>query len=140
MIVHGIKGSSYGIFAELAGQEAEKLENAAISNDIEFIMANNIKFSDNILQLINDIEEMLQKEGIEHKTTTDKPDIKLLEKLLEACTNYDIDEIDAVISEINKFEYTSDDGLGFWLHDNINQGKYIAVKEKLLTIISKMEK
>ncbi|MCL2028800.1 MAG: response regulator [Deltaproteobacteria bacterium] len=129
IIVHGIKGSSRGIFAEIAGSEAEALENAAIAGNYDFVSANNQKFLDTVFQLLTDIEEALAKSGREQKAIKDKPDELLLAKLLKACAKHDIDEIDAAMAEMECYEYTSDDGLVAWLREKLAQGKYRAITE-----------
>jgi len=130
VIVHGIKGSSRGIFAEIAGNEAEAMENAAARRDFDFVSANNQKFLDIILQLVTDIEGALAKCG-EQKTTREKPDRALLARLLNACESFDIDEIDEAMAEMESCEYTSDGGLAAWLRENLDQGKYKNIIEKL---------
>ena len=55
IIVHGIKGSSYGICANEIGKQAEALEMAARSGDIETILAKNDGF---ILQMEKQIGEI----------------------------------------------------------------------------------
>ncbi|MCL2026339.1 MAG: ATP-binding protein [Leptospirales bacterium] len=129
--VHGIKGSSYGIFAETAGRKAEDLENAAIAGDYEFVSSNNQNFLDTVFRLISDIEDALSKIGVEQKPIKDTPDEALLANLLAACESYDIDEIDTAMAEIENYEYKSDDGLVIWLRENVDQGKYKSVIERL---------
>jgi len=78
---------------------------------------------------------MLAKCGEEQKTIQDKPDKALLTKLRDACENYDIDEIDAVMAEIENYKYKSDDGLAALLRENVDQGKYSNIKEMLSTFL-----
>jgi len=137
--VHGIKGSSRGIFAQKAGDEAEALENAAKAGDFEFVSTHNDRFLDKLIKLLVNIEYMLSKSGIGQKPTKDKPDKALLDKLLDACNSFDIDEIDTLMSAIENYEYISDDGLAIWLRENIDQGKYTSVKDKLLSLTNKKE-
>jgi len=129
--IHGIKGSSRGIYAIRAGNEAEALENAVTANNYEFVKANNNKFLVLIEQLLSDIEDTLSRSGVDEKPTKEKPDEVMLKKLLNACINFDIDEIDSVMEVINNYDYTDDDGLVLWLRDNLGQGKFKIVKDKL---------
>ncbi|MDR2478767.1 MAG: response regulator [Treponema sp.] len=57
--VHGIKGSSYGICADEAGRQAEALEMAAKSGDIETIAAKNSGFIALAEKLVEDIGKYL---------------------------------------------------------------------------------
>ena len=131
-IVHGIKGSSFGIYAIEAGNRAEALEKAAKSRDFKYVKTNNPIFIETTRKLLTDIEDMLNKiDALSSKPKKDKPEKELLSKLLVACENYDIDEIDAAIEEIESCEYESDDGLAIWLRDNVVQMNYTQIIEKL---------
>ena len=57
--VHGIKGSSYGICADNIGKQAEALEMAAKSGDIEAIIAKNDGFILNMEELIREISKYI---------------------------------------------------------------------------------
>ena len=137
--IHGIKGSSYGIHAQKIAEAAEALENAANNNDIEYINANNQKFLDDITTLLINIERALLKYRTVKKAIKDKPDISILKKLFSACDSFDIDEIDTAMAEIELYEYNKDDGLALWLRENINQGKYKILKEKLAAVINNIK-
>jgi signal transduction histidine kinase/CheY-like chemotaxis protein/HPt (histidine-containing phosphotransfer) domain-containing protein len=137
--VHGIRGSSAGIFAEEAEHAAEALENAAKAGDHEFILTNNPGFISLISKLISDIGDALAKSGIKEKPIKDKPDAASLTKLLSACNSFDIDEIDAVMTEIESYEYASDDGLAGWLRETVDQGDYDGIIKKLSAIFNGME-
>jgi len=129
--VHGIKGSSRGIFAKKAGDEAEALENAVAAGNYDFVRANNGKFLVLLETLLSDIEGALIRSGIEKKPVKNKPDHAMLVKLLDACNEFDIDEIDNVMDEINAFDYKEDDGLVVKLRESLGQGKYKQVKDIL---------
>jgi len=133
--VHGIKGSSRGVFADKCGDEAEALERAADSGDYGFILANNQSFCDTTYQLLADIEDALAKCGLGQKPKMDRPEPALLANLLSACKNFDIDKIDDVMKAIESYEYVSDDGLSEWLSEKLVQGKYKAVKERLEELV-----
>jgi len=59
--VHGIKGSSRGVYAEEIGKKAESLEEAAKAGDMEFINDNNPGFIESVEKLINDISNVFDK-------------------------------------------------------------------------------
>ena len=131
VIVHGIKGASRGIFAEDAGNRAEALEFAANAGDYDFVIANNKEFIDTVSRLISDIEDALVKYGKAGKPSKDKPDTEILISLKRACESFDIDGMDAAMSEIEKYQYSSDDGLTAGLRDNLDQGKYKNIMDLL---------
>ena len=81
---------------------------------------------------MNDLEEFLLKNAPDqYKTKMDSPDPKHLKKLLKACEKYDMDEVDAVMAEIEKCEYSNDEGLALWLRENVNQMNFRQIVERL---------
>jgi len=106
--VHGIKGSCRGIFAKTAGEKAEALEIAANAGDFDFIGNNNPDFVKNIEKLIADLDEILEKIGDKNpKKKMATPDRETLTKLFAACIKYDMDETNAVMAELELYEYES---------------------------------
>ena len=132
--VHGIKGASRGILARNIANKAEALEKAAIAGDYNFINSTNPRFLGLIKQLLSDIEDTIYKSGKNDKPVKDKPDAELLAGLLKAAENFDIDEIDAIMAKIESHDYNQDDGLASWLRNNVDQGKYKVIAEKLLAL------
>ena len=129
--VHGIKGSSRGVFAKKVANEAEALENAAVSGQIDYITANNDRFLVMIEKLLSDIEGALVRSGVKKKPTKEKPDEEMLRKLLDACKDFEIDDIDDAMEELNNYEYETDNELILKLHECIGRGKYKQVKDIL---------
>ena len=132
IVVHGIKGSSRGIFAEELGALAEALEEAAKAGDFDFVGANNPVFLELAGKLVADIDRVFRSIAVMTvKPKKDKPDKEALSRFLVACQNYDIDEIDAIMTEIDSYEYESDEGLVLWLLENAEQMNYPQIVEKL---------
>jgi CheY-like chemotaxis protein len=132
VIVHGIKGSSLGIGADLAGGRAEALEKAAKDGDFGFVEANNAAFLETVEDLIGYLENLVRQMDLEnHKPKTDRPDSRVLGRLLAACEAYDMDAADAALGEIETYEYEADDGLAAWLRENVEQMNFTPIKEKL---------
>jgi len=119
--VHGIKGTSLDICAAETGAAAKQLEDAASSGDLEFIKKNNPGFIKNITEFVSKIENMLAAlDALNQKPKKDKPDKEMLKRLLDACVKYDMDEADAAMEEMEKYQYSADDGLVSWLRENID--------------------
>ena len=130
--VHGIKGSSRGICAEELGAKAETLEKAARDGNFDFVSANNAAFIEDAEKLVGDLEELLRSMKLESKKPKkDKPDPEALKRLLAASGTYNMDGADAAMDEIEKYEYTSDNGLVSWLRENVDQANFSQIKEKL---------
>jgi HPt (histidine-containing phosphotransfer) domain-containing protein len=131
-IVHGIKGSSRAIFADETGDMAEALEKAANAGNYDYIAANDSAFTDTARKLISDIEAMLaEMRAGRNKPKKDKPDAAVLERLREACINYEMANADEAIAELEAFEYESDGELVAWLRENAEQTNFDEIAERL---------
>jgi PAS domain S-box-containing protein len=129
--VHGIKGASRGIFAEDIGDNAEALEKAALANDFDYVNANNQPFLEKLSKLLSDIDDALVQSGIANKPRKSKPDEIWIKKLLDACNQFDIDEMDVVMAAIEGYEYTDDAGLVNRLREAMDKGRYKDMKEMM---------
>ena len=132
IVVHGLKSSSRGIGAEPVGVRAEALEKAAKEGNFEFVKANNAEFVEAAEKLVNALNDMFRKISSEkQKPKKDKPDRQLLLKLSGACKDYNIAEIEGIMSELDSFEYKFDKILIAWLRENVEQMNYEEIMEKL---------
>jgi len=140
IMVHGIKGSSRGVCAAATGDIAEEMEEAAKRGDIEYVRNNNLKLIENLEKLIADLEALFdaisKQQAQEEKIVKVKPDRELLQKLLEACSKFNADEVDDVIREIDSFTYEADDGLVDWLKYTASQYDFSQISTKLSELIS----
>ena len=136
IIVHGIKGSSRGICAELVGTLAEKLEHAAKAGDYSFIEENNatlIKLAADLIQGINKLIDRIAAEN--PKPVKDEPEAELLEKLLDACERYDQTETDELIAELDTYEYKTGGELIADLKKSADDFDFTEIKDKLRALI-----
>ena len=134
--IHGIKGSSRGIMAESLGTAAEKLEKAARAGDFAYILKHNHAFLDKAWRLIHDLDDMFTAmEAQNPKPITDKPAVESLAQVLSACTAYDIDSVEEVLAEMEKYQYTADDGLVAWLRENVRLSNFKEIRERLLGML-----
>jgi len=130
--VHGIKGSSYGINAQAAGDKAWALEVAARDGNAGFVNDNNRDFIDSVEKLVTDLENMLRAiETDRNKPKKEQPDREVLVKLLEGCKTYDMDTVDAAMAELESYEYKTGGELVSWLWENVQQFNISEIKEKL---------
>jgi signal transduction histidine kinase/DNA-binding NarL/FixJ family response regulator len=139
-IVHGIKSSSYGICADPIGRLAEALERAAKAGNLDFVVQNNQEFLDEIHRLIRHIDIILNTtEGFGTKPLKSKLDKAEALRLRDACDRYHMDEIDAVMREIEQYEYTDDKELVLWLRNSIDQLHYKQVVDKITLLVKVVE-
>ena len=130
--VHGIKGTSFDIFAEQVANESKDLEAAGKAGDFEFINANHPAFIENARNLIGGIDTMLKKLDLESdKPLKDKPDIKVLKKLIDACNDFDMDGADEAMAELEEYKYESDNDLVSWLRECIDRMQFEEIVKKL---------
>jgi len=130
--VHGIKGVSIDISAEQIADEAKDLEEAGKVKDINFIKANHSAFMEHARNFISGIENALLKLDTNgDKPLKDKPDIKILIKLIGACNDFDMDGADEAMEELEKYKYESDNDLIIWLRNAIDRMQFEEIAEKL---------
>ena len=130
--IHGIKGSSRGIFADAIGDSAERLEQAAKAGDLAYVRKHNPPLLEAARKLIYELEDMLFVINTKNpKPVLDKPDEKVLKRLIAACETYDIDGADSAMAEIDLYQYSSDDGLADWLRENIGLTNFKQINNKL---------
>ena len=130
--VHGIKGSSRGIFAEEVGAKAEALEKAGKSGDFEFVRGNNPEFIELVQTLIDDIETALKNINLKNpKPKKDKPDEEVLKNLFAACKKYDMDGVDVAMAEIERYDYNVDGEIVGWLRVNVDETNFAKIVEEL---------
>ena len=134
-VVHGIKGSCYGICADEAAGLAEALEAAANAGDYEFVIANNTAFMENVRILLLGIDDVIaQAEASKERAQRDEPDRKLLAKLLDSCKKHDMDSIDAIVAELDTYSYKSGGELVPWLRDMADEMNYAEIAGRLMAI------
>lgn len=135
--VHGIKGSSRGICAEDIGNKAAELEKAAEAGNIEFINKNNPVFLQELKALLDDLEDLFNDiDSKIVKQKKDKPDEKVLRRLLDACEIYDMMEVEAAIKELSKYQYETDNDLADWLRHCSEAMEYDKISEKLTALLN----
>ncbi len=130
IVVHGIKGTSYGIFAEEVGQAAEALEAAAKAGKTDTVKAGHNGFSLIAEALINAINTALAEiDADANIPVAANPDPVLLQALREACGTFDMDRVDAAMEQLESFRYERGGELVAWLREQVGE-QFIAESEK----------
>jgi signal transduction histidine kinase/CheY-like chemotaxis protein len=130
--VHGIKGSSYQIYAAEAGRQAEVLELAAKTGDWKTVKKNNEIFIETMETLLAGLRELLAPaEERGDRPRLPAPDPALLARLLAACKEYNITVMEEVLTELEKNSYESGEPLILWLRQRINNLDYEVIQERL---------
>ncbi|MCL2708621.1 MAG: ATP-binding protein, partial [Defluviitaleaceae bacterium] len=130
--VHGLKGSSRIIAADIVAEMAEALETAAKAGDVEYASENTAALSETAAKLVSGIKEAIAKlESGAVKPKKSEPDESVLSKLAEACAIHDMDRVDALVEELDRFGYETGGELVDWLRENAQQMNYRDIAAKL---------
>jgi signal transduction histidine kinase/HPt (histidine-containing phosphotransfer) domain-containing protein/PAS domain-containing protein/ActR/RegA family two-component response regulator len=135
--VHGIKGSSYSVSANEIGKRAEMLEHAAKANDFDFVCENIDSFIARVEKFLCELNALLDTTSEldnSDKTVLDSPDPRLLSALAQSCVSYQMDEIDEFLAELKQYQYRVDNGLVGWIEEELAQGEFSVVAERLAAI------
>jgi signal transduction histidine kinase/CheY-like chemotaxis protein len=131
--VHGIKGASFGICADAVAKQAEALESASRSRDIQFIEMNNNHFIEEVEKILGRLKELftllMNRAGA--KSMCKKPDPALLERLTEAARHYNVKVMDEILEKLEACEYEQGGELVKWLREQVDNLEYEAIYKKL---------
>jgi CheY-like chemotaxis protein len=133
--VHGLKGSSYSICADEAGNFAAAMEAAARAGDIETIKAQNSGLIETVETLISGLNELVAKveKSRGKKQRAGAPDPDLLSRLLEACKEYRPALMEDAVAELENYEYDSGGDLVVWLREQLDNLEYESIQDRLET-------
>jgi HPt (histidine-containing phosphotransfer) domain-containing protein len=134
VLIHGLKGSCYGINADESGKVAESLEKAAKEGDLATVQANNgtfIRLIEELLPRLTEVTETLANPGPALQTKKAAPDAAVLRQMLAATRECDMDEMQKALALMAQFEYTSHPGLVEKLREQIDYFDYDAVALKV---------
>ncbi|MDR2102836.1 MAG: hypothetical protein LBP42_01895 [Treponema sp.] len=132
--IHGIKGSSYGISADAVGQWAERLEYAAKAGDLALIEAENDRFAGTAEKFITDLTGLLGRlEKNLPRPRRPAPNPVLIQKIRNAAEDYDINELDHALEELEQYIYRSDADLASWLREQIVKSEFEEITGRLMS-------
>jgi CheY-like chemotaxis protein len=104
IIVHGIKGAAYGVSANTVGHLAEDLEAAAKRDDAAFVLKNNPLFIKSANALLAVLGDSIKKIEVK-KDVLPFPNPDSIAALKTACLEFDVQKMEAVISELESYSY-----------------------------------
>jgi hypothetical protein len=79
-------------------------------------------------------------QSADQRPLRDSPDPALLARLLKASVNYDMDQMDAVMDELEHYRYTSQADLVDWLKKELNKSALGNIQERLESLNIKADK
>jgi signal transduction histidine kinase/CheY-like chemotaxis protein len=142
-VVHGLKGSSYGICADGIGKMAEELESAAKNGDVETVRAKNgelILAVEALLSRLRSIGKRVSRKLASRKEEPGRnkdeenrsaPAPSLLRELRQHCARYDVAAMEKVLSELERYTYESQGDLVEWLRKQVDNLEYRQILERL---------
>ncbi|MDR2199740.1 MAG: response regulator [Deltaproteobacteria bacterium] len=138
--VHGLKGSSYGISANLVGDIAGKLEIMAKEGKSDNFADTHISLLDKTGKLISDINAVLTKLEERHRRDARKdsracPDKELLQKLLDFSKRGKTSMMEEVLSELELYEYESQPDLIPYLREQMENFDYGLICDRLCNVL-----
>jgi signal transduction histidine kinase/DNA-binding NarL/FixJ family response regulator len=134
--VHGLKGTSAGLGAELIREEALNLENLSRAGNLDEVLALNNKLIEDTEIVVNNIKEWLAGyDSRNAKVLLKAPDRKILARLRQCCENFDMSGIDKAMTELESFNYEEDAELVAWLRDKINVSEINEAAARLIKIL-----
>ena len=138
LAAHSMKGSSRNIGAEDLGNQAERLEKAAINDDWDYIEAVNgdfIKAAEKIISDVNSfLKNVMPNDPEASKPEKKNPDPGTLDKILEACENYDINALRQAIDALAEFRYPTFPDLAQWTREQSNKSNFSVIQKRIASI------
>jgi HPt (histidine-containing phosphotransfer) domain-containing protein len=132
ILSHGIKGSSANICAEQVRHAAAELEAVARKGDNERFFTLRRVFLQDADYLVENINAWVNTyDDNQEQPTLAAPDRALLQKLKQACDDFNMSEIDDVMDELESVRYKTDGELIQWLREKIDISELAEAVERL---------
>ena len=131
--VHGLKSSSYNICADEIGDLAAKLEHVARGGNSRWVMTETPVLVQNVEDLLLSLDRFLSMAEADKapKEIKEVPDRMILSRLREACIQFDIEQMELLVAELEACHYRQKGDAVVWLREQIGKLEYILVAEWL---------
>jgi HPt (histidine-containing phosphotransfer) domain-containing protein len=131
--VHGLKGTSANIGAEMTREVAMRLEKLSRAGDLEDVLAINDRFIKDTENVIANIKMWFEQYDLKHeKIRLESPNREVIAMLRQSCENYDMNGIDKAMAELESASYVSGSDFVTWLREKINVSEISEVAERLM--------
>jgi signal transduction histidine kinase/CheY-like chemotaxis protein len=139
VVVHGLKGASYGINATELASFAGELELLAKGGNFKAVNAGNKKFLDKIHSLIDGINSFLTQvdAAMQQKARKDAPDPSVLEAVYKACLQFDITAMEDYVAQLERVEYEDGGEIVAWLRRQLDDLEYESIISRLTSYLGK---
>jgi len=135
--VHGVKGSLYGINANKEGDIAMELELDAKAGEYGKVKAGNGPFIEAVYVLIEKLRALLAEteEGETGRQRKTEPDRALLGAMLKASHDFDVENMQGALKELENYDYENGGDLVKWLGEQVTAFGYDKIEERLAAIL-----
>ena len=135
--VHGVKGSLYGISANKEGDMAKALEMAAKEGDYAKVSEGNGPFIEAVKELVRKLEALLAELDSAAGSGLKKPEPEkaTLAVMLHASREFNVEQMQEALKELEKFEYEKDGDLVKWLGEQVTAFGYDRIEERLRLLV-----
>ena len=130
--VHGLKGASGSIGAEEVRSRAEHLEAAAKAGNLAEVLAGNEILLKESGALVAAIQLWLHGENAQNnKPCLHAPAPALLTTLRQSCEQYNMNEVDAAMEQLESACYDINGSLIVWLREKVDTSDFAAITARL---------
>ena len=129
--VNAIKGSSRSICAERVGDQAEVLENAAMTGALAFVQENNRPFVETLDKLLAQMQAVLRINGTLPKPHKAAPSALVLNMLSEACADSNYEAANEMVEKLERYTYETGGQLVEWLGAQLQAGDLAQIQDRL---------
>jgi len=140
ILIHGVKGSCYGIGAAECGDLAKELETLAKKGDFEQIRRKNNHFVKEIESLSDGINKLLEdtenaKKQFDSRELLEEPNEELLRALVAATGNYETDKMNEIIDELDRYRYKKRNDVIVFIKEKATNFAYDEIEKKLISLL-----
>ncbi|MDR0302466.1 MAG: transporter substrate-binding domain-containing protein, partial [Treponema sp.] len=130
--VHGLKGTSAGIGAEMIQGTALNLETMSRAGNLDRVLAQNDKLIEDTEIVVANIKAWLDKYDANNaKPRLKSPSREVLSRLRQSCEKYDMNGIDKAMSELESADYEEDADLVAWLKEKISVSEIAEAAQRI---------
>jgi HPt (histidine-containing phosphotransfer) domain-containing protein len=140
IMVHSLKSTSYTIGARHIGSMAEEMENAAAAGDMKYINAHSGALIESLEKLIPILKNFLDEiQNADQRPLREAPNPALLARLLKASVDYDMEQMDAVMNELEQYRYKTQADLVDLLRQEFGKSEFESIQKHLESLNIKIE-
>jgi HPt (histidine-containing phosphotransfer) domain-containing protein len=136
---HGLKGTCNAIGAAAIGALARDLEFAMREGNIGTVKSRNGELAEKVGKLTETLQKLLDDwdatRPVEHKERRVEPDKELLKRLSEATAEFNSNETEDLLEELERYSYERGGELIQWLREQAENFDYDGMRKRLESLL-----